>query len=187
MGKPVAIVFGVGAEQGLGAALCRRFARGGHHVLVAGRTPAKIEQVVGTIRPAGGNAEAARHRRPREADVIAAFDRAMAPGPGLEPVDLVAYNAGNNKRIDLRELSARIVRGFLARRLFRRLPGGTRSGATAGAAGSRHGAVHRRLRQPARQARICAFRRREGRLADARAKHGARVRAAGHSCRACGD
>ena len=45
MGKPVAIVVGVGAERGLGAALCRRFATGGHHVLVAGRTADKIEQV----------------------------------------------------------------------------------------------------------------------------------------------
>jgi NAD(P)-dependent dehydrogenase (short-subunit alcohol dehydrogenase family) len=37
MGKPVAIVVGVGAERGLGGALCRRFAAEGHHVLVAGR------------------------------------------------------------------------------------------------------------------------------------------------------
>ena len=46
MSKPTAVVVGVGAEQGLGAAGCRRIAREGHHVLVAGRTPAKIELVV---------------------------------------------------------------------------------------------------------------------------------------------
>ena len=50
MGKPVAIVVGVGAELGLGAALCRRFAEGGHHVVVAGRSVDKIEQVVRTIQ-----------------------------------------------------------------------------------------------------------------------------------------
>jgi NAD(P)-dependent dehydrogenase (short-subunit alcohol dehydrogenase family) len=33
MSKPTAIVVGVGAERGLGAALCRRFAQGGCHVL----------------------------------------------------------------------------------------------------------------------------------------------------------
>jgi NAD(P)-dependent dehydrogenase (short-subunit alcohol dehydrogenase family) len=49
MNKPTAVVVGVGAEQGLGAAACRRFAREGHHVLVAGRTSAKIEQTVRTI------------------------------------------------------------------------------------------------------------------------------------------
>jgi len=56
--KPVAIVVGVGAELGLGAALCRRFAEGGHHVLVAGRSADKIEQVVRTIASKGGSAEA---------------------------------------------------------------------------------------------------------------------------------
>ena len=45
MSKPTAVVVGVGAERGLGAALCRRFAQGGHHVLVAGRTAAKINKV----------------------------------------------------------------------------------------------------------------------------------------------
>ena len=40
-----AVVAGVGAERGLGAALCRSFAAKGFHVLVAGRTPEKIAQV----------------------------------------------------------------------------------------------------------------------------------------------
>ena len=46
---PTAVVVSVGAERGLGAALCRRFAAEGRHVLVAGRTPEKLEQVVRTI------------------------------------------------------------------------------------------------------------------------------------------
>jgi NADP-dependent 3-hydroxy acid dehydrogenase YdfG len=44
-------VAGVRAEHGLGAALCRRFAAAGYHVLVAGRTPDRIEQVVRSIEP----------------------------------------------------------------------------------------------------------------------------------------
>jgi NAD(P)-dependent dehydrogenase (short-subunit alcohol dehydrogenase family) len=106
MGRPVAIVFGVGAERGLGAAICRRFAAGGHHVLVSGRTAAKLEQVVATIEATGGSAAALPADITQEVDVIAAFDRAMAAGPGLDPVDLVVYNAGNNQRIDFREVSA---------------------------------------------------------------------------------
>jgi len=43
MKKPSATVIGVSAERGLGAALCRRFAAEGYHVLVAGRTSDKIE------------------------------------------------------------------------------------------------------------------------------------------------
>ena len=45
MSTSTAIVVGVGAEQGLGAALCRRFAQENYHVFVAGRTPDKIAQV----------------------------------------------------------------------------------------------------------------------------------------------
>jgi NAD(P)-dependent dehydrogenase (short-subunit alcohol dehydrogenase family) len=57
MNKPTAVVVGVGAERGLGAALCRRFAQGGYHVLVAGRTQVKIGRVAETIAAAGGSAE----------------------------------------------------------------------------------------------------------------------------------
>ncbi|MEJ0070415.1 MAG: SDR family NAD(P)-dependent oxidoreductase [Pseudomonadota bacterium] len=106
MSTPTAVVVGVGAEQGLGGALSRRFAAGGHHVLVAGRTASKIEQVVRSIVAAGGSAEPVPTDTTREADIVALFDRAMAPGIGREPADLIAYNAGNNRRIDFRELSA---------------------------------------------------------------------------------
>ena len=64
---------GVGAERGLGAALCRRFAAEGYHVLVAGRTPEKIGQVAKTIDAAGGSAEAISVDTSREDDVIRLF------------------------------------------------------------------------------------------------------------------
>ena len=67
MSRPTAVVVGVGAEQGVGAAVCRRFAKEGYHVIVAGRTPAKIEQVVGTLASAGGSAEAVPSDATREA------------------------------------------------------------------------------------------------------------------------
>jgi NAD(P)-dependent dehydrogenase (short-subunit alcohol dehydrogenase family) len=105
MKKPSATVIGVGAERGLGAALCRRFAAEGYHVLVAGRTSDRIEQVVRTITTAGGSAVAVTTDASREPDVSRLFDKAMAPGDGLEPVDLVVFNAGNNQRIDFREMS----------------------------------------------------------------------------------
>jgi NAD(P)-dependent dehydrogenase (short-subunit alcohol dehydrogenase family) len=112
MGKPVAIVFGVGAEQGLGAALCRRFAKEGYHVIVSGRTAARIEQVAKTIRTGGDSAEAMVTDVTREADVVAAFAHAMSPGPGLDPVDLAVYNAGNNRKVDFLELTAEMFEDF---------------------------------------------------------------------------
>ena len=106
MSAPTAVVVGVGAERGLGAALCRRFAAEGYHLLVAGRTPEKIAQVVQTIRKTGGSAEPMAVDTTREDDVVRLFDRAISPGDGRDPSDLVVFNAGNNRRIDFKELSA---------------------------------------------------------------------------------
>ncbi|ACL56233.1 SDR family NAD(P)-dependent oxidoreductase [Methylobacterium nodulans] len=112
MNKPSAIVVGVGAEQGLGAALCRRFARAGHHVLVAGRTPARLETVVAGIAAAGGSAEAVVADATREEDVARLFARAAAPGEGIAPVDLVVFNAGNNRHVPFLELEAALIEEF---------------------------------------------------------------------------
>jgi NAD(P)-dependent dehydrogenase (short-subunit alcohol dehydrogenase family) len=109
---PTAIVCGVGAEKGLGAALSRRFAAEGCHVLVAGRTPHKIERVVRSVVAVGGSAEAVPTDVTEEGDVVRLFDRAMAAGDSRLPADLVVYNAGNNRRIDFRELSARDFEKF---------------------------------------------------------------------------
>ncbi|HEY8014465.1 MAG TPA: SDR family NAD(P)-dependent oxidoreductase, partial [Dongiaceae bacterium] len=103
--QPTAVVVGVGAERGLGAALCRRFAAAGHHVLVGGRTAGKLDIVIRQIEAAGGSAEAVAMDGAREADVIALFDRAMTPGAGKAPADLIVYNAGNNRKTDFRELT----------------------------------------------------------------------------------
>jgi NAD(P)-dependent dehydrogenase (short-subunit alcohol dehydrogenase family) len=112
MSAPTAVVIGVGAERGLGAALCRRFAREGYHVLVAGRTREKIEQVARTIAGAGGSAEPVQTDAAREEDVARLLDRALSPGAGREPADLVVFNAGNNQKIDFRELSAQVFEDF---------------------------------------------------------------------------
>jgi NAD(P)-dependent dehydrogenase (short-subunit alcohol dehydrogenase family) len=106
MAKPTALVVGVGAERGLGAALCRKFASGGYHVLVAGRTPAKIKQVAKAIAENGGSAEALQIDATDEVSISKLFDRAMSPGEGLDPVDLIVSNAGNNQKIDFREITA---------------------------------------------------------------------------------
>jgi NAD(P)-dependent dehydrogenase (short-subunit alcohol dehydrogenase family) len=112
MSRPRAIVIGVGAERGLGAAVCRRFAEGGYHVLVAGRTPARIDEVAAALRAQGGSAEAVVTDATREADVVALFDRAGAALAGLGPCDVVVFNAGNNARIDFRETSVEDFEAF---------------------------------------------------------------------------
>jgi NAD(P)-dependent dehydrogenase (short-subunit alcohol dehydrogenase family) len=102
--RPLAIVVGVGAERGLGAAICRRFAAGGLHVLVAGRTATALARTVATIEQAGGSAEAVATDATSEADVIALFDRADAIQDARLAV--VVSNTGNNRIIDFTQLTA---------------------------------------------------------------------------------
>jgi NAD(P)-dependent dehydrogenase (short-subunit alcohol dehydrogenase family) len=104
--KVKAVVIGVGAERGVGAALSRRFAKEGYHVLVAGRTATKIGKVVETIRAAGGTATPVVADGTREADVVALFDKAMADDADGAPADLFVFNMGNNAAVDFREMTA---------------------------------------------------------------------------------
>ena len=97
-----AVVIGVGAERGLGATLCRRFAGRDLHVVVAGRTPAKVEAVAASIRAVGGQATAVTTDTTDEAQVIELFERAEA----IAPIDLAVFNAGNNMPGDLRTMEA---------------------------------------------------------------------------------
>lgn len=100
-----ALVVGVGAEAGVGGAVSRRFAAEGFHIVVAGRTAAKIDGVVAGIKAAGGSAEAVVADVTVEGDVVRLFDRAMAPGGGNEPAEVVVFNAGNNQIIDFLDLT----------------------------------------------------------------------------------
>src|SRR5258708_7004718 len=100
-----AIVVGVGSEQGLGAALARRFAAEGHRVIVSGRTEAKIARVVRAIGDRGGKAELSTADATIESDVVALFDFAQASG---HVIDLVVFNAGNNVRHDFRTMPAEL-------------------------------------------------------------------------------
>jgi len=96
-----AIVIGVGALKGLGATLCRRFAAD-LHVVVAGRTPEKIEAVAEAIRADGGAATAVTTDATAESEVVELFRKAEAIGP----TDLAIYNAGNNMPGNLLEMEA---------------------------------------------------------------------------------
>ena len=95
-----AIVIGVGAPRGLGAALARRFAREGLEVYLAGRTKARLQSLCGEIVEAGGRAQAVVTDATQEADLVRLFD-AVEQGGAPE---LVVYNAGNNRMKPLLEM-----------------------------------------------------------------------------------
>jgi len=104
--KPKAVVLGVGALRGIGGAASRRFAKEGYHVVVAGRTPKKIEAVVDAIRADGGSAQAYTVDGTKEKEVINLFDLAMADDGDTAPADLFVFNMGNNAAVDFREMTA---------------------------------------------------------------------------------
>ena len=107
MKKHTAIVIGVGAEEGIGAAICRRFASNGYHVLAAGRTLAKLSQVVKTITFEGGSAESYVMYSTDQAQVLALFDLGMSATAEREPANVVVFNSASlNRTMDFRELSA---------------------------------------------------------------------------------
>jgi NAD(P)-dependent dehydrogenase (short-subunit alcohol dehydrogenase family) len=95
-----AVIMGVGPDRGLGAQLCKRFAKEGLHVVAAGRTPASLDAVVADIERAGGKASSFAADATTEADVAAVFEHA---GPD---VDLAIYNAGNNTPGRILEMEA---------------------------------------------------------------------------------
>jgi NAD(P)-dependent dehydrogenase (short-subunit alcohol dehydrogenase family) len=115
MSPPLALVVGVGAERGLGAAVARRFAAGGHRVVIAGRTAAKLDLVARSVARAGGVVDALVADATSEADVTRLFDRAFAaPEAAAAPVtgmpasadaDVVVFNAGAIHRGGLRDAS----------------------------------------------------------------------------------
>ena len=106
MSTPSAIIVGVGAEQGLGAALCRLLADKGYHVFIAGRTPEKIAKVADTINASGGSAEAIETDATDEAAVKRLFEHAFAPQDDIDPPDFVVFNAGINRHIGFRGITA---------------------------------------------------------------------------------
>ncbi|MFQ5699513.1 MAG: SDR family NAD(P)-dependent oxidoreductase [Myxococcota bacterium] len=97
-----AVVLGVGAQRGVGGAACRRYGREGLHVFAVGRTAEKVERVAKEVVEAGGEATPIVADATIEADVVRALDQAQA----ARPLELVHYNAGNNRWSPLLEMES---------------------------------------------------------------------------------
>jgi len=90
---PVAWIVGVGPARGLGAALGRRFARGGLTVFVTGRTPERLADIVRPIEAAGGRAVAA----PGDITDPAFVARTLEEIQRVGRLDVAIFNAGGNR------------------------------------------------------------------------------------------
>jgi NAD(P)-dependent dehydrogenase (short-subunit alcohol dehydrogenase family) len=88
-----AVVVGVGAARGLGAAIARRFARAGFRVTVMGRSAEKLEGAAKELRESGADVEMVVGDVTDEAlvrRVVAGADRPDAP------LEAAIFNAGGN-------------------------------------------------------------------------------------------
>jgi NADP-dependent 3-hydroxy acid dehydrogenase YdfG len=90
---PCAVVIGVGASQGIGAAVCRRAAQAGLLVYVVGRTTAKVEQIAAELHAMGGQAIAHTLDSTHAGQVKQLF--ASLASAQHQPV-LVVHNVGSN-------------------------------------------------------------------------------------------
>ncbi len=89
-----ALVFGVGALPGIGAAVAARCSAEGMTAYVAGRDPEKLEATVAAIHSAGHKAKAITVDVADPEQIRAAFDLVDADGCRLE---LVVHNVGTNR------------------------------------------------------------------------------------------
>ena len=87
------LVVGVGASQGLGAAIARRFAAGGFPVAVAGRNAEKLAATAAQLKASGAKVESIVGDATMAKDV-AGF---VAAAQQLAPLALAVHNAGGNR------------------------------------------------------------------------------------------
>ncbi len=92
--SPVAWVVGVGASAGLGAALGRRFAKGGLTVALTGRNADRVRSVAAEIAKVGGRA----HALPGDVSSADDVTRLTAEVQALGTLQVGIFNAGNAVR-----------------------------------------------------------------------------------------
>ena len=86
------LIVGVGASRGLGAAIARRFLKGGHPVVIAGRNESKLQATTGELKEIGGKVAYAVGDAVRSDDV----KRFVAEAEKLAPLAVAIHNAGGN-------------------------------------------------------------------------------------------
>ena len=94
----------VGAGDGLGSAIARRFARAGYVACLVRRHGDKLDGAVKEIEAAGGVAHGFGVDARREDEVVALFERIERE---LGPIEVAVHNIGANVNFSILEMDAR--------------------------------------------------------------------------------
>lgn len=103
--KPICLI--IGAGDYIGAAIAKRFARGGFHVVMGRRRGEKLGSLIAEIEIAGGSAQGFSWDARKEDTTIEMFAAIEAD---IGPVDLCVFNVGGNVRFPILETTERVFR-----------------------------------------------------------------------------
>jgi NAD(P)-dependent dehydrogenase (short-subunit alcohol dehydrogenase family) len=104
MSEKSAVIVGVGASRGLGAAIARRFAREGFRLTVLGRNRDKLGAAVQELRATGASID--------EVVGDALIERTVAQADASAPIEAAIFNAGGNWPTPLLEIDAKRFEEF---------------------------------------------------------------------------
>ncbi len=101
-GRKAALI--IGAGDATGAAIAKRFARGGYAACVTRRSADKLSGLVEAIRAEGGEAHGFAADARKEEDVVALVDRIERE---IGPIEVMVFNIGANVPASILEETAR--------------------------------------------------------------------------------
>ena len=103
--KPICLI--IGAGDYIGAAIARRFAKGGFHIVMGRRRGEKLAPVTSKIETAGGSAQGFNWDARKEETAIEMFAHIENK---IGPIEICIFNVGGNVYFPILETSERVFR-----------------------------------------------------------------------------
>ena len=105
MTKPICLI--VGAGDYIGAAIAKRFAAGGHHVVMGRRRGEMFAPLIEEIEAAGGSATGFTWDARKEETATEMFAKVEAE---IGPIDICIFNVGGNVRFPILDTTEQVFR-----------------------------------------------------------------------------
>ena len=103
--KPICLI--IGAGDYIGAAIAKRFARGGFHVVMGRRNGEKLAPLISEIEASGGSAQGFTWDAREEDTAIEMFAKVENE---IGPIEICIFNVGGNVRFPILETTERVFR-----------------------------------------------------------------------------